>query len=970
MYKSQKDKKIIKEIALKSGLDETTLQEKLNEAKEAGIDIDTYYYLKGWNLSLSTLQKRKKRCDNFIEKNKKDLKNMASNSKTTVEKIVATYARLKPLGITQKGYLARKHYTLPDEEIDELEKVLKALKVKEKETKEFYVDLVMEKSGWDRDKVIKSMDDAEAKGIPYKKYVQKGVYRYTDHWKEVLKDEINQGKNKTYENTNNYRKIICKQTGWSLAHLDLEFNKAKLQCECSWEDYCLFKLFNVKPEDWNKYETLGKFDKMRMKYNEHFTAIKTCDNKAAFNEIFKKDIDRKWFINTDLKDYDDFKKKCKGFNALFAKPIAATMGKGIQKFDIPKKEADFKKLFRTITSLPKSIVEDYIIQHPDVMAFCDTSVNTVRITTLNYKGKCKFLYAVFRMGQGSVVDNFHSGGICAYVDIPSGTVTTDAADLNGKVYEINPYSKKVIKGFKIPNWKAIINKCKKIYDKIPGVNLIGWDFAVTKSGAELIEGNPGASYVIAQVPAANAGFGIAESTSTPYLYDNKKKEKEHMKNKNLTKHENDNDNQKLEYATKLGITENNIEKYNVLELEKDDITELAKELEKRRKNIDKQNKYFVKYVCERTGWSNEEALKRMNQAKKSGYSYRTFYTKALYAKDSYDDLKSVNQATYTDTYYKMEEIMEEMNWSVGKYKLEFLKAKNTCGCSPLEYYLFRLYRLPRMKMRNYITLRDNLNLHWKYIDYNQTYLIFENKDLFNERFKEYINRKWFITDGLKYKEFVENIKGLKKIIYKPLNAQKGKGICSFDVNGSQDNKKIYNEIIKMGPGICEDFLVQHENMKKLYTESVNTVRVAAFFNGRKVKIIAAVLRMGQDKGVDNFCAGGITAGVNVKKGIVETNGVDQNGNVYYEHPVTKTKIKGFKIPSWSKIEKLVDKAAREVDSMRFIGWDIAILDNGKPEIIEGNHDQYIQMLQYPYAISENKGIRDRFKDVIDYKYYI
>lgn len=517
MFTSIRKKKLLSNIEKKSGLDKETLIMKLEAAKKIGINNNLYYYLNGWNLTTAELKKTKKRCDNFTKKHKATARVISITHHVKYEKIVATYVRLHPLGITSFGFFVKKHYALSNDQIDEFEEVLKELKKKEQEDNDFYISMVMNKTGWNKEKVINSMEEARLNGIPYKKYVQRGVYRYTNHWKETLKEELKTSKKKTIKNTVNYIKKIRKNTHWPLARIELEFDKAKLRCSCSWEDYYLFKLYNVDLNELDKYETLGKFEKMRMKYNEHFTAIKLLDNKAKFNEIFSKDIDRKWFINTELKDFADFKKKCKGFNALFAKRIASTMGKGIQKFTIPKDDKELKELYNTIISLPKSIVEDYIVQHPDVMAFCDTSVNTVRITTLNYNGKCKFLYAVFRMGQGSVVDNFHSGGICAYIDVKSGTVITDAADLDGNIYKVNPYSNKEIKGFKIPNWKILINKCKQIYDKVPEVNLIGWDFAITKDGVELIEGNPGASYVIAQVPAANAGFGIAKDTSTPYL---------------------------------------------------------------------------------------------------------------------------------------------------------------------------------------------------------------------------------------------------------------------------------------------------------------------------------------------------------------------------------------------------------------------------------------------------------------------
>ena len=121
------------------------------------------------------------------------------------------------------------------------------------------------------------------------------------------------------------------------------------------------------------------------------------------------------------------------------------------------------------------------------------------------------------MGRGGVVDNFHAGGIAATIDIPSGMVCTSAADLDGNTFEENPYSGKKIKGYQIPNWDRIIETCKEITGKVSGVNLVGWDFAITPDGVDLIEGNPGVYYVLAQVPNVADHNGLRPVMVDPYM---------------------------------------------------------------------------------------------------------------------------------------------------------------------------------------------------------------------------------------------------------------------------------------------------------------------------------------------------------------------------------------------------------------------------------------------------------------------
>lgn len=132
-------------------------------------------------------------------------------------------------------------------------------------------------------------------------------------------------------------------------------------------------------------------------------------------------------------------------------------------------------------------------------------------------GECHFLYSVFRMGQGAVVDNFHAGGIAASVDPATGIVLTDAADLAANTFPVHPSSGLVIKGFRIPHWEQILDTCRRIAPIVPEVHLIGWDFAITPDGVDLIEGNPGASYVVAQIPNVSIRKGLRSSMVDPYL---------------------------------------------------------------------------------------------------------------------------------------------------------------------------------------------------------------------------------------------------------------------------------------------------------------------------------------------------------------------------------------------------------------------------------------------------------------------
>ena len=176
---------------------------------------------------------------------------------------------------------------------------------------------------------------------------------------------------------------------------------------------------------------------------------------------------------------------------------------GITTVDCNKSKNDNKKIYDYIMGLDKSIVEEFIIQNKEINEFCKTSVNTIRVTTLYDNGKCTFLPAIFRMGNGGVVDNFHADGLAASIDLETGIVNSNGVDLNNNIFEKSPATGKVIKGFKIPYWDLIKKTCEELAKVVPNSRLIGWDIAVTDKGIDLIEGNNGAYFVSQLVNVEN-----------------------------------------------------------------------------------------------------------------------------------------------------------------------------------------------------------------------------------------------------------------------------------------------------------------------------------------------------------------------------------------------------------------------------------------------------------------------------------
>lgn len=274
-----------------------------------------------------------------------------------------------------------------------------------------------------------------------------------------------------------------------------------------------------------------------------------------------------------------------------------------------------------------------------------------------------------------------------------------------------------------------------------------------------------------------------------------------------------------------------------------------------------------------------------------------------------------------------------------------------------DYELFEMYDLNRKQRKTVLTRGINNHYIKKYNDKKFTH-IFLNKNEFNEKFNDFLKRDWMILDGSNEKEFNEFIKNKKEIIVKPTNGTHGDGIAKI-----KPNKKTYQELINKNLVLVEEVLEQIPEMNKLNPSSVNTIRTLTFNENGKCTIIAAYLRIGNNKVVDNFNGGGMVVPINVDTATVEYPALDKKGNLYPKHPTTDTSIIGFKIPQFEEIKKLVTEAGKVIPEVKFIGWDVALSING-PCIIEGNDFPGHDIYQLPPHRTDGIGVLPQFEKVL------
>ena len=414
------------------------------------------------------------------------------------------------LGISQEEYLRFCCWEMSDGELQDLPALLEQVRARQRQDEDWLLNWAHRRTLRSMAVLRKELEAFKALGVSPYQYMLRGYY-FPTRAKRGLQKEAKQAKRPAGKS--HFFGDIQKVTGWSASKTEIETTKAWLNCGANYENYYRFRLDERSPQEQAECLTFEHYKKMTAGFN-HYLTKGLLNGKSDFNRIFAAQIKRRWFINRDL-SYAQFLKKIEGLDAIIVKPVNSTQGKGIQKLDCNVE--DKKALYDEIMAYPKSVVEEYIIQHPDVAAFCKESVNTLRIVTLNAHGKCNVLFAIMRMGQGSFVDNVHAGGIAAAVDVKTGIISSDAVDSDGNRHAVHPISKLPIRGFQIPNWDAVLDMCQKCYKKIPGVRLVGWDVAITPDGVDLIEGNSSPGFTTIQATALQDGKGLRAEVFDPYI---------------------------------------------------------------------------------------------------------------------------------------------------------------------------------------------------------------------------------------------------------------------------------------------------------------------------------------------------------------------------------------------------------------------------------------------------------------------
>ena len=259
--------------------------------------------------------------------------------------------------------------------------------------------------------------------------------------------------------------------------------------------------------------------------------------------------------------------------------------------------------------------------------------------------------------------------------------------------------------------------------------------------------------------------------------------------------------------------------------------------------------------------------------------------------------------------------------------------------------------LSNMKFMKERNQKNRLNEEYSYV------AILRDKILFEKYMVAYhiptIKNIASIFNGEFYDENLIKINDVKEIFDKTINGLFVKPVADECGNGIYyikdffEYKKTKGKICS-GSYIVQEQLIQHDDMKILNPNSINTLRIVTICqNIDNISVFGILLRIGTKKSgyVDNSSRGGIVVPISID-GKVNKYGFSKPefGGKIKCHPDSKIVFSEFKIPYFQEAIELVKNAHRTLYNIHSIGWDVAITPKG-PILIEGNDNWEIQSLQ-------------------------
>jgi glutathione synthase/RimK-type ligase-like ATP-grasp enzyme len=212
--------------------------------------------------------------------------------------------------------------------------------------------------------------------------------------------------------------------------------------------------------------------------------------------------------------------------------------------------------------------------------------------------------------------------------------------------------------------------------------------------------------------------------------------------------------------------------------------------------------------------------------------------------------------------------------------------------------------------------------------------LFQDKVEFDGVFSEHLHREWMVVGDDNADDVRAFTERLGTVVTKEPVGQAGTGVHRYHAAEVEDWAEFHRGLRDRGELLIEQLIVQHPDLAAVCPGTVNTTRVTAFFDGERTHILAMAQKFGRGAVSDQMTFGGFYTMLD-DDGHAVGPGYDSHGHVHETHPDSGFRIADFQLPMIDEVRAFVDRVARVVPQVQYVGWDIVVTPDG-PVLVEGN----------------------------------
>ncbi len=241
--------------------------------------------------------------------------------------------------------------------------------------------------------------------------------------------------------------------------------------------------------------------------------------------------------------------------------------------------------------------------------------------------------------------------------------------------------------------------------------------------------------------------------------------------------------------------------------------------------------------------------------------------------------------------------------------------------------------------------------------------IFQDKVEFDRVFSEHLHREWMVVEEGNAAEVFAFAQRHGTIVTKEPVGQAGTGVHRYHAAEITDAEEFHRGLLARGELLIEEVIVQHAALAAVCPGTVNTTRITAFFDGERTHILAMAQKFGRGAVSDQMTFGGFYTMLD-DDGRAVGPGYDSHGHVHARHPDSGFVIGDFQLPMMDEVRSFIDRVARVVPQVQYVGWDVVVTPDG-PVLVEGNWGAGVYENK-PSATGIRTGHKARYREAIGF----